>query len=96
MTQLKSIDIWATNIKQEDLDLLENLPQLEYLSVGQGYDDSYFDSKSLINKLSKINSLKRVWFDGVNFSSDEKMMLSQKYDKIQISYKDEIITLPKK
>lgn len=96
MNKLKSLDIWATNIRQEDLDLLENLPQLEYLSVGQGYDDNSFDSESLISKLAKINSLKRVWFDGVEFSSDEKMMLSPKYDKVQISYRDEIITLQRK
>lgn len=93
MTQLKSLDIWATTITQDDLDLLENLPHLEYLSVGQGYDDHYLDSNSLLNTLEKINSLKRVWFDGINFSSDEKMMLSRKYDEIKISYKDEIITL---
>lgn len=93
MKQLISLDIWSTNIRQNDLDLLKNLPKLEYLSVGQGYEDNYFDSKSLINKLRNIKSLKRIWFDGVYFNSDEKKLLSQKYDKVQISYKDEIITL---
>ena len=93
MNQLKSLDVWATDIKQKDLELLKNLPELEYLSVGQGYDDNSFESKKLIEMLAKMNSLQRIWLDGIKFSSDEKIMLSRKYDKVQISYNDEIITL---
>ncbi len=93
MSQLKSLDIWATNTKQKDLTLLKKLSSLEYLSIGQGYDENSFDPKSLIGMLAQIKSLKRIWFDGIEFNSSEKKLLSEKYEKVQISYNDQIITL---
>jgi len=93
MNQLQSLDIWNTKIQENDLNLLTKLQNLEYLSLGQGYDDNVFGSKSVINSIEPIKSLKRLWLDGIKFDSSEISYLKKRYEKVQISYKDTIETI---
>jgi hypothetical protein len=86
MKQLEALDIWATNVKENDLDILVELPNLEYLSVGPSYEGNEFSPKILIEKLGTIKPLKRIWIDGVKFTKSEKAILEDKYEQVRITY----------
>lgn len=80
MKQLRSLDIWAIDIVEQDLEMLEDLPNLESVSIG-GYDEqTVLTSKGVIPRLEKIRSLKRVWFDGIAATDDEKTYLKSRYE----------------
>lgn len=85
MKQLLSLDLWATRLTEFDLDLLAQLPNLEYLSVGNVEGISLFDSELLLSKLSAIPSLRRVWLDGIAVSTEQQAELESKYAEVRIT-----------
>jgi hypothetical protein len=83
LSQLRSFDIWAIDIVESDLDVLSNLSQLEYLSVG-GYDDqTILTAKGVLPRLKEIPSLKRIWLDGIVLTESEKKALKEQYEYVQ-------------
>ena len=86
MTQLRELDIWALDLDEHDLDCLEALPNLEYLSVG-GYDSQErLKSKNVLAQLAKLPSLRRVWLDGIPVSESEANELRARYENAQITF----------
>jgi hypothetical protein len=85
MGQLRSLDLWASGIKESDLDLLTHLANLEYLSVGGVEGQSAFNPESLVRRLEAIPSLKRVWLDGVPLTEAQKATLESRYSYVRIT-----------
>lgn len=86
MTQLRKLDIWALDLDGHDLDCLEGLPNLEYLSVG-GYDgQKRLTSKNVLPRLAKLPSLRRVWLDGIPVTESEATELRARYENAQITF----------
>jgi hypothetical protein len=85
MTQLRSLDLWASRIAEADIDLLADLPQLEYLSVGQIEGETTFRAETLLPRLFAIRSLKRVWLDGVELSPKAKRQLANRYKYVRVT-----------
>ena len=86
MTQLKELDLWATKINESDLQLLPQLPNLEYLSIGN-YCEDYYDLNAaiIIEHLSNISSLQRIWLDGIKLTPEQKALLESRYQKVHIT-----------
>ena len=86
MRQLRELDIWALDLDEHDLDCLEELSNLEYLSVG-GYDDQErLTSKNVLPRLAKLPSLRRVWLDGITITESEAVELRARYENAQITF----------
>ena len=83
MSQLRSLDIWALDIQEKDLDLLNDLPNLEYLSIGGHDDQTTLTSKGVLPRLAAFPSLKRVWLDGITLSSSERAALERRYEYVR-------------
>ncbi len=83
MSQLRSLDIWALDIQEEDLDLLNDLPDLEYLSIGGHDEQTTLTSKGVLPRLAALPSLKRVWLDGITLSSSERAALEKRYEYVR-------------
>lgn len=83
MPQLKSLDIWATDIIEKDLALLENLPHLESLSIGNLNEQSILSFKGVLPYLQNIPSLKKIWLDGILVTESEKKKLEQHYESVR-------------
>lgn len=84
MTQLRGLDLWATQLAVEDFVLLRNLPALEYVSIG-GYIDTPIDGSALMPSLLSLPALKRVWLDGVTLDSAQIALLERRFDVVHIS-----------
>lgn len=85
MKQLRFLDLWATNLVEDDLDLLRQLPALEYICIG-GYDHlPSLDSKKIIPLLLSLSTLKRVWLDGININTVEREALEEKLELLRIT-----------
>jgi hypothetical protein len=83
MSQLQSLDIWWTNIVEKDLDLLANLTNLEYLSIG-GYDgQKLLIAKGVIPRLAAIPKLKKIWLDGITLTAEEQELLKERYEYVR-------------
>jgi hypothetical protein len=85
MTQLRSLDLWATKIELDDLDLLTQLPHLEYLSLGNFDDAPGFDAAELIPKLEALVSLKNIWLDGIHFNEQQAAHLRKRIARVNIT-----------
>ena len=98
MKQLRSLDLWASNITEMDIELLAELPHLEYLSIGGPGDDwggctdqschrdpVRFNAETLVPRLQAIRSLKRVWLDGVQVSRRVRSTLESRYESVRIT-----------
>lgn len=86
MEQLRELDIWALDLDEHDLDCLEGLPHLEYLSVG-GYDGQQrLTSKNVLPRLAKLPSLRRVLLDGIPLTESETNELRERYESVQITF----------
>jgi hypothetical protein len=70
MKNLRSLDLWATRITEDDLDLLAGMP-LEYLSIGRVDDENFasFSVDIVMKKLAALPSLKRIWLDGLDLNA---------------------------
>lgn len=83
MKQLRELDVWSNNIDVDDLELLSELPNLEYLSVGGHDEQTKFTAENTIPKLEKIPSLKRIWLDGVTLTPEERGYLNNRYETVK-------------
>lgn len=86
MTQLRELDIWALDLDAHDLDCLEGLPNLEYLSVGGHDGQERLTSKNVLPRLAKLPSLRRLWLDGIPVTESEAKELRARYEKAQITF----------
>lgn len=84
MKQLKSLDLWASDIEEADVALLSDLPHLEYLSLGQAYDETNFNADTLLPKLKAIKSLSRIWLDGVPVSAQTRKKFESHFESVRI------------
>ncbi|MHA3914321.1 leucine-rich repeat domain-containing protein [Halovulum sp. GXIMD14793] len=88
MRQLRELDIWALDITENDLDLLQALPDLEYLSVG-GYDEqTVLTAKGVLPRIAQLPSLKKLWLDGIPLSKAEVAQLEEQYEHVQVTTRD--------
>ncbi|WP_299923965.1 hypothetical protein [uncultured Pelagimonas sp.] len=85
MEQLETVDLWATGVKAEDLALLQDLPNLTDLSVGQFEDEGSLTAEDVLPRIAKLKGLKRIWLDGITLSQDQKTALQERYDHVQSS-----------
>jgi hypothetical protein len=80
MPQLTELDIWWDAITEDEIDILADLPNLEFLSIGNHGENYKKTSTGLIPKLDKIKTLKKVWFDGVATTEHDRRYLAEKYE----------------
>lgn len=85
MKQLKSLDLWASDIEEADVALLADLPNLEYLSIGQIDGETNFNANTLLPKLRTIKSLSRIWIDGVPVSAETKKEFDRRFESVRIT-----------
>ncbi len=86
MRQLRSLDLWAiTSIQEDDLDLLAELPNLEYVSVGEFSEVPSFNAETLLPRLDAVSSLKRIWLDGVTLDPPQRARLEARYESVRIT-----------
>ena len=79
MKQLEALDIWSLDLDHDDLDLLTELPNLQYLSVG-GYDEQErLTFEGVWPHLTKLPALERVWLDGIPMTDEEAKKLRQRF-----------------
>jgi len=85
MQQLRSLDLWATNLNETHLALLTGLPNLEYVSLG-GYDWlPSLDAEAVTSLLLGLPKLKRAWLDGVDLESSQRQALESKLDYLRLT-----------
>lgn len=86
MRQLRSLDLWAiASIQESDLDLLTELPNLEYVSVGEYSEVASFNAETLLPRLNAVSSLKRIWLDGVRLDPPHRESLEARYEAVRIT-----------
>ena len=85
MKQLRSLDLWATNLVEDDFDLLRQLPALEYISIGGYAHLPSLDSKKIVPLLLSLPALKRVWLDGASITKTERDALEEKLEELRIT-----------
>jgi hypothetical protein len=85
MRQLRSLDLWASKIIEADIELLADLPHLEYLAIGQVEGEAVFSADTLLPRLRAIRSLKRIWLDGIGLSQRAKRQLERRYKTVRIT-----------
>lgn len=77
---LRYLDIWATHIREEDLDLLANIPNLESLSIGGYEGQKTMTAEGVIPRLKNIKTLKGLWLDGVELNESQSAELKERYE----------------
>lgn len=81
---LTSLDLWSTNISNPDLALLENWPQLQYLSIGRPFcavgEMPRFLNTHGARHILKHPSLKRLWLDGAELSEEVQAELTSRLE----------------
>lgn len=85
MHGLKSLDLWANALTEDDLDLLLELPQLEYVSIGNYDRLPSLDPRRVVPLLLRLPALKRVWLDGIAPSIEQRGALQEKLDSVRIT-----------
>jgi hypothetical protein len=85
MHGLKSLDLWANALTEDDFDLLLELPQLEYVSVGNYDHLPPLDPRRVVPLLLRLPALKRVWLDGIAPSAEQQDALQAKLDSVRIT-----------
>ena len=89
MEGLHSLDLWATSIAEKDLVLLRELPQLEYISLGNYDGDVSLDPEQVVPVLMDLPSLKRIWIDGMFLTLDQIALLESKLEVRYTNWNDE-------
>ncbi|MCT4609670.1 MAG: hypothetical protein N4A70_10735 [Pelagimonas sp.] len=85
MTQLTELDIWALPIEDADLGLLTSLPHLEYLSLGNVFDQPGLTAEGVMAILPELPALKRLWLDGVAMPEVDLAALGERLEHVQVS-----------
>jgi len=83
MSQLRRLDIWALDIQEADLEMLGNLPNLEYLIVGGYEGQTTLTSKGVIPRLAQLSSLRCIWLDGIPLSGTELAALKKRFEYVR-------------
>jgi len=86
MKQLTHLDVWSIRITDNDLQALESLKNLEYLSIGEYDEGETFCGENVIRNISKLPSVRRLWLDGIKFNELQKQELREKYDDVVTQY----------
>lgn len=84
MKRLTSLDLWATALTENDLELLLQLPALEYVALGNYDHLPSLDSKRVVALLMAMPSLKSVWLDGVAVDEKDRKILESKLERVRI------------
>jgi hypothetical protein len=85
MEQLKSLDLWATKLTEDDLALLRELPNLEYVSLGN-YDGAPSpDPDRVIPLILSLARLKRIWLDGMRLETHHRDALQAQIESVRIT-----------
>lgn len=79
MPALRELDLWATPLQLDDLDLLTGLPQLENLSLGHWDDERKFDGAALLAKLAALPALRTVSLDGVRLDAPARAAFKARF-----------------
>ena len=79
MPALRELDLWATPLQLDDLDMLAGLPQLENLSLGHWDDERKFDGAALLAKLAPLPALRTVSLDGVRLDPSTRMAFKARF-----------------
>ena len=85
MTQLKKLDIWSVNIVESDIDMLAQLPNLDYLSLGGHDEQTIFTVEGTLARLYKLPSLKKIWLDGFRLTRDQRNTLNERYEEVTVT-----------
>jgi hypothetical protein len=85
MQQLRSIDLWATQIGLSDVDRLQALPNLEYVSLGNYDGRDQWAADDLLPKLLAIPSLQRLWLDGIAVTNAQKDQLEKRFTSVRLT-----------
>lgn len=85
MEQLSSLDLWATALNELDLRLLLNLPNLEYLSLGNYDGLPPLNSDEVTRLILECPSLRRVWLDGIQLQTTQKEALEARLDSLRVT-----------
>lgn len=88
MSQLQSLDLWATALSENDLELVRDLPNLEYLSVGGCDGTDSLDPERVVSLLLAMPPLKRVWLDGIGVSAAQINRLEERNLKVRATRND--------
>ena len=90
MKSLRSLDLWETRLNEDELGLLSELPNLEYLSIGniEGNTEGCpaLDIDRILPLLLGLPSLKRIWLDGIKCNPEHQKILETKFDSVRIHY----------
>ena len=85
MKQLRSLDLWATNLSGSDIQSLLNLPNLEYLSLGNIDQLPTLNANVVTSLILNMPSLKRVWLDGIAIEPRQRQALEAQLESVRIT-----------
>lgn len=88
MRQLESLDIWETKICADDLALLVNLPNINYLSIGGYSAQRCLDMEKAIPYLLKMPNLTSIWIDNILLSDEQLALLKEHIKSVRYDYYD--------
>lgn len=84
---LRELDLWETGITLDDLDLLQALPQLEYLSLGRGDPEDAtrrYDPDRLLPLLARLPSLQRLELDGIVLNESQRAAYAARFAELKM------------
>ena len=85
MQQLRSLDLWATSLEERDIALLVQLPNLEYVSIGDVEGGTKFNAESLLPRLAAMKSLQRIWLDGIDVNVHQRAQLEARFSNVRLT-----------
>ena len=89
MKQLRELDIWALDIQEHDLELLWQLPNLEYVSIGGHDGQKVLTAEGVLPRLEGLPALRQLWLDGIVLSDAQQAELRERYEYAHITFVDE-------
>lgn len=87
LESLRELDIWETGVTLDDLELLQALPQLEYLSLGCGdpeYATRRYDPDHLLPLLARMPSLQRLELDGIALTETQRAAYAARFAELKL------------
>lgn len=87
LESLRELDLWKTAITLDDLDLLQALPQLEYLSIGCGEPEDAtrrYDPDRLLPLLARLPSLQRLELDGIVLNETQRAAYAARFAELKL------------
>lgn len=86
LPKLRELDLWETDIVLEDLQLLQQLPQLESLSLGAARDRRLrrFPPMPLLAMLDSLPALRQLELDGIALDKDERAAYAARFADLRV------------